>query len=245
MTASEKTHKTALVFGGSRGIGAAIALRLAQDGAHVALTYASAAEKAAEVATAIGQHGVEALTLQADSASAADIQAAVRQAVAHFGRIDIVVVNAGILQIADVAHFSIEQLDRMLDINVRGVFLAIQAALPHMQAGGRIVTIGSNTAVRSNYPGSSVYSMTKGAVAVMVRGLAVDLAPRGITINNIQPGPIETDMTSDMIDQIKDHIPLKRVGQPREVAALAAWLAGEESGYMTGTSVTIDGGMSL
>ncbi|GGI53960.1 SDR family NAD(P)-dependent oxidoreductase [Oxalicibacterium solurbis] len=245
MTASGQTHKTALVFGGSRGIGAAIALRLAQDGAHVALTYASAAAKAAEVAAAIEQHGVDALTLQADSANAEDIQAAVRQTVARFGRIDIVVVNAGVLHIADVAHFGIDQLDRMLDVNVRGVFLAIQAALPHMQTGSRIITIGSNTAVRSNYPGSSVYSMTKGAVAVMVRGLAVDLAPRGITINNIQPGPIETDMTSDMIDQLKDHIPLKRVGQPREVAALAAWLAGDESGYMTGASITIDGGASL
>lgn len=237
--------KNALVIGGSRGIGAGIALRLARDGANVALTYASAAAKAEQVAAAIEEHGVQALALKADSANAAELQAAVEQAAARFGRIDIVVVNAGILHIADVAEFGIETLDRMLDVNVRGVYLAIKAALPHMPPGGRVITIGSNTAVRSGHPGSSVYSMTKGAVAVMVKGLAVDLAPRGITINNIQPGPIETDMTADMIELVKDWIPLKRVGQPSEIAGLAAYLAGPESGYMTGASLTIDGGMSL
>lgn len=245
MTTRNSLQKTALVFGGSRGIGAGIALRLAADGANVALTYASASDKAAEVAAAITQQGMQALTIQADSGNADDLQKAVQQTVARFGSIDIVVVNAGILHIADVAAFSIEQLDRMLDVNVRGVFLAIQAALPHMQAGGRVITIGSNAAVRSGHPGSSIYSMTKGAVAVMVKGLAADLAPRGITINNIQPGPIATDMTADMLDMIKEFIPLKRVGQPAEVAGLAAYLAGEESGYMTGASLTIDGGMSL
>ena len=237
--------KNALVIGGSRGIGAGIALRLARDGANVALTYASAAAKAEQVAAAIEEHGVQALALKADSANAAELQAAVEQAAARFGRIDIIVVNAGILHIADVAEFGIETLDRMLDVNVRGVYLAIKAALPHMPPGGRVITIGSNTAVRSGHPGSSVYSMTKGAVAVMVKGLAVDLAPRGITINNIQPGPIETDMTADMIELVKDWIPLKRVGQPSEIAGLAAYLAGPESGYMTGASLTIDGGMSL
>ncbi|MBQ5948853.1 SDR family NAD(P)-dependent oxidoreductase [Massilia sp. ST3] len=245
MNNASTQNKTALVIGGSRGIGAAIALRLARDGANVALTYASAGAKAAEVAAAIEAQGVQALALKADSASAAELQDAVGQAATRFGRIDIVVVNAGILHIADVAAFSLEQLDRMLDVNVRGVYLAIQAALPHMPAGGRVITIGSNAAVRSGHPGSSVYSMTKGAVAVMVKGLAVDLAPRGITINNIQPGPIETDMTADMIEMVKEWIPVKRVGQPHEVAALAAYLAGAESGYMTGASLTIDGGMSL
>ncbi|MEH6433785.1 SDR family NAD(P)-dependent oxidoreductase [Massilia sp. DD77] len=245
MNTASTRNKTALVIGGSRGIGAAIALRLARDGANVALTYASAGAKALDVAAAIEAQGVQAMALKADSASAAELQDAVGQAVARFGRIDIVVVNAGVLHIADVAAFSLEQLDRMLDVNVRGVYLAIQAALPHMPAGGRVITIGSNTAVRSGHPGSSVYSMTKGAVAVMVKGLAVDLAPRGITINNIQPGPIETDMTADMIEMVKEWIPLKRVGQPDEVAALAAYLASTESGYMTGASLTIDGGMSL
>lgn len=245
MNTSTAQQKIALVFGGSRGIGAGIALRLAQEGANVALTYAAAAAKANEVVAAIEQEGREALAIQADSGNAADLQSAVRQAVERFGRIDIVVVAAGILHIADVAEFSIDNLDRMLDVNVRGVYLAIKAALPHIAAGGRIVTIGSNAAERTGHPGASVYSMTKGAVAVMVRGLAIDLAPRGITINNIQPGPIETDMTAGMLEMITPMIPVKRVGQPAEIGALAAYLTGPDSGYMTGASLTIDGGLSL
>lgn len=245
MNTNTAASKVALVFGGSRGIGAGIAQRLAQEGAHVALTYASAATRAHEVAAAIEAQGREALAIQADSANAADLQSAVRQTVQRFGRIDIVIVNAGILHIADVAEFSIENLDRMLDVNVRGVYLSIKAALPHMEAGGRIVTIGSNVAERTSHPGSSVYSMTKGAVAVMVKGLAIDLAPRGITINNIQPGPIATDMTATMIEMITPLIPLKRVGQPGEIGGLVAYLTGPDSGYMTGASLTIDGGMSL
>lgn len=245
MNTSTAQHKIALVFGGSRGIGAGIALRLAQEGADVALTYAAAAAKANEVVAAIEQKGRAALAIQADSGNAADLQSAVRQAVERFGHIDIVVVAAGILHIADVAEFSIDNLDRMLDVNVRGVYLAIKAALPHMGESGRIVTIGSNAAERTSHPGSSVYSMTKGAVAVMVKGLAVDLAPRGITINNIQPGPIATDMTADMLEMITPLIPVKRVGQPSEIGGLVAYLTGPDSGYMTGASLTIDGGMSL
>ncbi|WP_137173100.1 SDR family NAD(P)-dependent oxidoreductase [Massilia sp. HP4] len=245
MNTSTAHTRTALVFGGSRGIGAGIALRLAQEGANVALTYAAAAAKANEVVAAIEQEGREALAIQADSGNAADLQSAVRQAMERFGRIDIVVVAAGILHIADVAEFSIENLDRMLDVNVRGVYLAIKAALPHMEEGGRIVTIGSNAAERTSHPGSSVYSMTKGAVKVMVKGLAVDLAPRGITINNIQPGPIATDMTADLLEMITPLIPVKRVGQPAEIGGLVAYLTGPDSGYMTGASLTIDGGMSL
>lgn len=245
MNTSTAQHKIALVFGGSRGIGAGIALRLAQEGANVALTYAAAAAKAKEVVAAIERQGRAALAIQADSGDAADLQSAVRQTVERFGRIDIVVVAAGILHIADVAEFSIDNLDRMLDVNVRGVYLAIKAALPHMEEGGRIVTIGSNAAERTSHPGSSVYSMTKGAVAVMVKGLAVDLAPRGITINNIQPGPIATDMTADMLEMITPLIPVKRVGQPAEIGGLVAYLTGPDSGYMTGASLTIDGGMSL
>ena len=154
-------------------------------------------------------------------------------------------VNAGILRLGDVASFAIDDLDRMLAVNVRGVFLAIQAAVAHLPRGGRIVTIGSNTAVRSNYPGSSVYSMTKAAVAVMVKGVAIDLAPRGITINNVQPGPTVTDLTAEHIDRITPLIPLNRAADPDEIASLVAWLASDESGYMTGSSLTIDGGMAL
>ncbi|HDR9508491.1 oxidoreductase [Burkholderia cepacia] len=238
-------RKAAIVFGGSRGIGAAIARRLAADGADVAFTYVSAPERAQETAAAIEASGRAALAIRADSANADEIRQAVAQAVGRFGRLDVVVVNAGILKLGDVAEVSVDDLDRMLAVNVRGVFLAVQAGAAHLTHGGRIVTIGSNTAVRSGHPGSSVYSMTKAAVAVMVKGIAVDLAPRGITINNVQPGPVETDMTADHLDRIRPLIPLRRAGSPEEIASLVAWLASAESGYMTGSSLTIDGGMAL
>ena len=237
--------KTVLVFGGSRGIGAAAAKRLANEGADVALTYVSAPQRADETVAAIEAVGRTGLAIQADSADPAAIKAAVAQTVERFGKLDIAVVNAGILMLGDLATVSVEDLDRMLSINVRGVFLAIQAAAAHLTDGGRIITIGSNTAVRSGHPGSSVYSMTKAAVAVMVKGAAVDLAARGITVNNIQPGPTVTDMTADHIEAIKPLIPLRRAADPDEIAGLVAWLARRESGYMTGSSLTIDGGMAL
>ncbi|MEX3965879.1 SDR family NAD(P)-dependent oxidoreductase [Paraburkholderia sp. EG286B] len=237
--------KTALVFGGSRGIGAAAARRLAQEGADVALTYVSAPQRADETVAAIEAAGRAGLAVHADSADPAAIRGAVVQTVERFGTLNIAVVNAGILMLGDIATVSVEDLDRMLSINVRGVFLSIQAAAAQLTAGGRIITIGSNTAVRSGHPGSSVYSMTKAAVAVMVKGAAVDLASRGITVNNIQPGPTVTDMTAEHIDAIKPLIPLKRAADPDEIAGLVAWLARKESGYMTGSSLTIDGGMAL
>jgi 3-oxoacyl-[acyl-carrier protein] reductase len=237
--------KVALVFGGSRGIGAAAARRLAREGADVALTYVSAPDKAADIVHAIEAEGCNGLAIRADSADPAAIRSATAEAMERLGRLDIVVVNAGILRLGDVQSVSLQDLDLMLDINVRGVFLAIQAAAPHLSEGGRVITIGSNTAVRSGYPGSSVYSMTKAAVAVMVKGIAVDLAPRGITVNNIQPGPTRTDMTTEHIDGLTPMIPLKRAGDPDEIAGLVAYLAGRESGYMTGASLTIDGGLAL
>jgi 3-oxoacyl-[acyl-carrier protein] reductase len=239
------TGKVAIVFGGSRGIGAAAARRLASEGADVTVTYVSAPERAAETVEAIEAAGRTGLAIKADNADPAAIEAAVAQTVGRFGRLDIAVVNAGILLLGDVATVSVEDLDRMLNINVRGVFLAIQAAAARLTGGGRIITIGSNTAVRSGHPGSSVYSMTKAAVAVMAKGIAIDLAGRGITVNNIQPGPTVTDMTVDHIETIMPLIPLRRAGDPDEIAGLIAYLASKESGYMTGSSITIDGGMAL
>jgi 3-oxoacyl-[acyl-carrier protein] reductase len=239
------TGKVAMVFGGSRGIGAAAARRLAREGANVGLTYVSAPDKAADTVRAIEEEGRTGFAIKADSADPTAIRDAVTQAVAQLGRLDIVVVNAGILRMGDLQAVSLQELDLMLNVNVRGVFLAIQAAAAHLAEGGRVITVGSNTAVRSGYPGSSVYAMTKAAVAVMVKGIAVDLAPRGITVNNIQPGPTLTDMTASHIDSITPAIPLKRVGDPDEIAGLVAYLASGESGYMTGSSLTIDGGMAL
>lgn len=241
-TAPSAPHKVALVFGGSRGIGAATARRLAREGHAVALTYVSRPDKAADVVAAIEADGGKALAIQADSSDAGAIALAVERAVDHYGPLHVTVVNAGVYQGSPLEQFSLEMLDRMLAVNVRGVFLSIQAAAARTREGGRIITIGSNTAVRSGSVGSSVYAMTKSAVATLARELALDLAPRRITINNIQPGPIETDITADVLEMLARRNPLQRVGQPEEVAALVAYLAGNEAGYMTGASLTLDGG---
>ena len=203
------TGKVAIVFGGSRGIGAAAARRLAKEGADVGLTYVSAPDKAADTVRAIEEEGRTGLAIKADSADPTAIRDAVIWAVIQLGRLDIVVVNAGIYRKGELQAVSLEQLDLMLNVNVRGVFLAIQTAAAYLSEGGRIITIGSNTAVRSGYPGSSVYAMTKAAVAVMVKGIAVDLAPRAITVNNIQPGPTLTDMTASYIDSVTSAIPTR------------------------------------
>lgn len=242
---TETDAGVALVFGGSRGIGAAIAMRLAKNGFRVALTYVSRPDKARDIVAAVEAEGGRALAIEANSADPAALRRAVDRTVADFGALDVAVVNAGVLRLGTVDAVSLEDLDLMLDVNVRGVFLAIQASAARMRDGGRIVTIGSNSAVRSGSPGGSVYAMTKGAVATLVKGVALDLAPRGITVNNIQPGPTETDMTAAMLTQLVDRIPLKRVGQPLEIAGLVSYLASRESGYMTGASLTIDGGFAL
>jgi 3-oxoacyl-[acyl-carrier protein] reductase len=239
---SPLADKVALVFGGSRGIGAAIVRQLAADGASVALTYANSPEKAAETAHAAETQGGSVITIRADSADAQAVRGAVAQTVARFGRLDIVVVNAGILIRGTVDAYDLDDFDRMLATNVRGVFVAIQASAPHLTDGGRIITIGSNTAVRTGFPGSSVYSMTKGAIASLVRGVAIDLAPRGITVNNVQPGPTATDMTAGHVEMVKPLVPLGRMGEPKEVAGLVAYLASASAGFITGSSLTIDGG---
>ncbi|QNK01414.1 SDR family NAD(P)-dependent oxidoreductase [Dyella telluris] len=237
--------KVALVFGGSRGIGAAAARRLGKDGFSVGLTYVSRPDSAQEVVSQIIAGGGQAFAVRADSADADAIRAAVDSVVAHFGRLDVVVVNAGVLRLGRVDAFTLEALDEVLNVNVRGVYVAIQAAVPHMAEGGRVITIGSNSAVRPLTPIGSVYGMSKAAVAALVKGLALDLAPRGIRVNNIQPGPIETDMTIDQIEHIKPMVPLGQVGRPDDVAELVSYLSGAASGYMTGSSLTIDGGMAL
>jgi 3-oxoacyl-[acyl-carrier protein] reductase len=234
--------KVALVFGGSRGIGAAIVKQLAADGASVALTYVKSPDKAAETARAAEALGVSVIMIGADSADPEAVKGAVARTVARFGRLDILVVNAGILIRGTVDTFPLEDFDRMLATNVRGVFIAIQASAPHLADGGRIITIGSNTAIRTAFPGSSVYSMTKGAIASLVRGVAIDLAPRGITVNNVQPGPTATDMTAAYVEMVKPLVPLGRMGQPDEVAGLVAYLASARAGFITGASLTIDGG---
>jgi len=243
MTINES--KTALVFGGARGIGAAAVRKLAKDGFDVAFTYVSRPDSASELAFSIQTGGRKAMSIQADSANPEAITTAVRKAVDKLGPLDVVVVNAGILRLNTVDTVALEELDLMIDVNIRGVFLAIQAAVAQMKDGGRVITIGSNTAERTGFQGSSVYQFTKAAVAAMVKGLALDLAPRRITVNNVQPGPTSTDMTADSIEFLSGRSPMKRVADPAEIAELVSYLAGPSSSYMTGSSLTIDGGWVL
>ncbi len=238
----DQDGKIALVLGGSRGIGAAIVERLAADGAKVGFTYAASPDHAEALRARIEGEGGTAVAFQADSADAGQIKAAIDQTLARFGRLDILVVNAGILRLGKVDQLSLDDFDRMLAINVRGVFAAIHHAAPLLADGGRIVTIGSNSAERVGVPGGGAYAMTKAAVASLVRGAAIDLASRAITVNNIQPGPTTTDMTDGIIDFVKPMIPLGRMGETREIAGLLAYLVREEAGFMTGASLTIDGG---
>lgn len=238
-------RKTALVFGGSRGIGAAAVKRLAQDGYAVGFTYANSEEQAAALAETIAAQGGEVMAIRADSADAAAIAAAVAQFVDRFEKIDLVLVNAGLFRMNTIEAVALDELDSMLAVNVRGVYLSIQAATPHIVDGGSIVTIGSNVAIRTGFAGSSVYQMTKGAIAAMVKGVALDLAPRRITVNNIQPGPTDTDINAGSLDMLSQMSPLKRVAKPEEIAGLVSYLASEEARYMTGASLTIDGGFTL
>ena len=241
----EHEGKVALVLGGSRGIGNAIVKRLAADGAQVVFTYASSPERAETLAAEISGSGGEAVAFKADSSDPNQVKASVDEAVARFGRLDILVVNAGILSLGLLDQVTLEEFDRIVAVNVRGVFSALHYAAPKLPDGGRIVTIGSNTAVRVAFPGASLYAMTKTAVAALVKGAAIDLAPRAITVNNVQPGPTATDMTKDHADQVLPLIPLGRMGETREVAGLVSYLAREEAGFITGASLTIDGGYSL
>ena len=237
--------KVALVTGGSRGIGAGIVKRLAKEGASVAFTYSASREKAEQLARSVEAEGGRALAICADSADAAAVQDAIDKTVKGLGRLDVFVNNAGILLRGTIDQVSLEDLDKMLAVNVRSVYVGIQAAARHMAEGGRIVTIGSVVAQRTAVPGSSTYSMTKSAVAGMVRGVAVDLAPRGITVNNVQPGPTATDMNpadGPRSEFIRNLLPVKRFGTDDEIAGLVAYLASPEAGFVTGASLTIDGG---
>ncbi|MDP9992289.1 3-oxoacyl-[acyl-carrier protein] reductase [Variovorax boronicumulans] len=236
--------KAALVTGGSRGIGAAIVRRLAKDGAAVAFTYAASEEKAKALEAEIASQGGKVLAIKADSADAQAVQQAVSQTVEAFGRLDVLVNSAGILIPGLVDSYALADFDRMVAVNVRAVFVATQAAVPHMREGGRVITIGSVTADRSGFAGSSVYSMTKGAVASLTRGLARDLGPRGITVNVVQPGPTDTDMSpqGEIGERVRPLIALGRMGKDSEIASLVAYLAGSDAGFVTGAALTADGG---
>jgi 3-oxoacyl-[acyl-carrier protein] reductase len=237
--------KIALITGGSRGIGAAIAKRLAADGAKVAVTYAKDANSASAVVKAIEGNGGKAIAIQADSVDAAAIKAAVEKAVSTLGGLDILVNNAGTAIPKAFEDATLEELDRILDINVRGTFITTQAALKYMKAGGRIIMIGSCVGERMMTPGLAAYSATKGAVKMFTQGLSREVGSRGITVNNVQPGPIDTDLnpaSGNWAAPQKALTSLNRYGTVDEVSALVAFLAGPESSYITGANLTVDGG---
>jgi 3-oxoacyl-[acyl-carrier protein] reductase len=238
--------KVALITGGSRGIGAAIAKRLASDGANVTITYTKGADAAESVVKEIERAGRKAIAIQADAADADAVKAAVEKTVTTFGRLDILVNNAGTAVPKRFEETTLEELDRLMDINVRGVFVATQAALKHMKSGGRIISIGSAVGERALTPGLVPYSATKGAVKMFTQGLSREVASRGITVNNVQPGPIDTDTnpaTGEWAVPQKAFTALGRYGHVDEVAALVAFVAGPESSYITGANLNVDGGM--
>src|SRR5882672_9429672 len=247
-TMSKKLEgKVALVTGGSRGIGAAIAKRLAADGASVAITYAKDASAAAAVVKAIELAGGKALAIQADAADVKAAKAAVEKTVATFGRLDVLVNNAGTAIPKTFEETTLEEMDRVIDINLRGTLAATQAALKHLKSGGRIIMTGSAIGERVSTPGLVAYAATKGAVKMFTQSLSREVGSRGITVNNVQPGPIDTDLNpaaGDWAVTQKAATALDCYGRVEEVAALVAFVAGPESSYITGANLTVDGGMN-
>jgi 3-oxoacyl-[acyl-carrier protein] reductase len=242
---SKLANKVALVTGGSRGIGAAIAKRLAADGASVAITYAKDATAASAVVKAIETGGGKALAIQADAADPKAINAAVEKAVATLGRLDVLVNNAGTAIPKPFEQTTLEEIDQMIDLNFRGLMVATQVGLKHMNDNGRIIMIGSCVGERNLTPGLVAYAATKGAVKMFTQGLAREVGSRGITVNNVQPGPIDTDLNpaaGDWAAPQKANTALNRYGTVDEVAALVSFVAGPESSYITGANLTVDGG---
>jgi NAD(P)-dependent dehydrogenase (short-subunit alcohol dehydrogenase family) len=242
---SELVGKTALVTGGSRGIGAAIATRLAELGADVAVTYAQSKERADEVVDRIEAHGRRGLAIKADSADASEVVAAVEHAVEEFGRLDILVNNAGIFPFGPVDDVSLEEVDRTLGIHARAVFLASQAAVRHMTGGGRIISIGSNLAERVPLSGVTLYAMSKSALLGFTKGLARDLGERNITVNLLQPGSTDTDMNpadAQGADEQRALSALGRYADAGDIADSVAFLAGPRAANITGAVLTVDGG---
>ena len=238
-------NKVAFVTGGSRGIGAAIVRRLAADGAALVLTYQSSANAAEALVREIEAGGGRALAIRSDAGDPAALQQAIAQAADRFGRIDILVNNAGVLHMGPVDEFAVEDFDKSIAVNVRAVFVGVKAALRYMGEGGRIVNISSVNALRMPFAGAAVYAMSKSALSGLVKGLARDLGPRGITINNVLPGPVDTDMnpeSSDFGASLHGLLALPRHGRPEEIASMVAYLAGAESSFVTGADLLVDGG---
>jgi 3-oxoacyl-[acyl-carrier protein] reductase len=239
--------KVAFINGGSRGIGAAIARRLANEGATVVVGYQSSANAAETLVAEIAAQGGTASAIRADAADAAALTAAIDSVARRFGRIDILVNNAGVLVLGPIDQFALEDFDKTMAVNVRSVFVASKAAAAHMPDGGRIINISSTNADRMPFAGGAVYAMSKSALTGLAKGLARDLGPRNITVNNVQPGPVDTDMNpadSDFATALHGLMALPRHGRADEIAGMVAYLASPEAGFVTGADLLIDGGFA-
>jgi 3-oxoacyl-[acyl-carrier protein] reductase len=244
---STLSGKVAFVTGGARGIGSAIVHRLAREGAAVAFTYQNSAAGASKLVAAIEAAGGRAIAIKADVADAAALTSAIDDAAHQLGRIDILVSSAGVALLGTLDSFSLQDFDKTIAVNVRAVFVAAKAVLPHMRAGGRIINIGSCNAERMPFPGGSAYAMSKSALQGLVQGLARDLGPKGITVNNVQPGPTNTDMnpaSGEFADALHGLMALQRHAHPDEIAGMVAYVASAEADFVTGASLTIDGGFN-
>ena len=239
--------KIAIVTGASRSIGAAIAKRLARDGATVAITYNASPDKAEQVVAEIETAGGKAIALQADAGDPAAVRAAVAAVAERFGRIDILVNNAGISVLGAPTDIAFEDFERILAVNVTGVFVATQEALRHMGAGGRIVHIGSSMVAYAAFPTASAYTLTKGAVTGFTRGLVRDLGSKGITVNTVHPGPTDSDMNpaeGAVAEFVKPGIAVGRYGKGSDIAAAVAYLVSEEASFVSGAELLVDGGFT-
>jgi 3-oxoacyl-[acyl-carrier protein] reductase len=244
---STLSGKVAFVTGGARGIGSAIVHRLAREGAAVAFTSQNSAAGASKLVAAIEAAGGRAIAIKADVADAAALTSAIDDAAHQLGRIDILVSSAGVALLGTLDSFSLQDFDKTIAVNVRAVFVAAKAVLPHMRAGGRIINIGSCNAERMPFPGGSAYAMSKSALQGLVQGLARDLGPKGITVNNVQPGPTNTDMnpaSGEFADALHGLMALQRHAHPDEIAGMVAYVASAEADFVTGASLTIDGGFN-
>ncbi|MGH7005173.1 MAG: SDR family NAD(P)-dependent oxidoreductase [Alphaproteobacteria bacterium] len=245
---SRLSNKVAFITGGSRGIGAAVALKLAEDGADIAITYTSAPAKADETVKAVERLGRRALAIKADNRDAAAVEAAVNQAHKTLGRLDILVNSAGVFSADPIETATVEEFDRVMSIHVRASFVASKAAAALMGTGGRIITIGSNLGEQVPFPGLSIYSTSKFALVGLTKALARDLGPREITANIVQPGSTDTDMNpadGEHSDAQRALMAIPRFGKASDIAGLVAFLAGEEGRFITGSSFTIDGGANI